>query len=124
MVKIATTLATGVVGALGGLVMGFAFAGPGNWLGPMPEVAAIMLGTALAVLGLVIGVTLSLLSNYLENLRDYVFAGVVSCLAINLVMSLGAAGLTDGWSLFQAALLGAFFGSVYKFALSKFSRMH
>ncbi len=124
LAKIATTLVTGVAGALAGLVLGFAFAGPGGWLGPMPEVAAIMLGTVLAVLGLAVGVTLSLLSSYLEYLRDYLVAGVVACLVINLVLSLGTGGPTDASAFLQVTLLGAYFGSVYKFALSKFSKMN
>ncbi len=123
LVKIATTLATSVVGAVVGFVLGFALAGPGGWLGPMPVVAAWFMATAFAILGLGVGTVLSVLSGKLEFMRDYVTVSLVSCLTFNLFLSLSSGAPTDGWAFLQIALLGLFYGVVYKLALDKFAKI-
>lgn len=120
--KIATVLATGVIGAVAGFVLGYAYAGPGGWLGPMPLVAGMFIATYLAILGLAIGTVLSTLSN--QTWPYLVVIGAIASLVANAVLALLLGGGLEfsGEVLFQGVTIGAAFGLVYKVAGNWLSR--
>ncbi len=120
--KIATVLATGVIGALAGFVLGYVSSGQGGWLGPMPLVAAMFLATYLAILGLAVGTVLSTLSN--QSWTNFVVIGAIASLVTNAVLALimGGGLEVSGEVLFQGVTIGAALGLVYKVAGNWLSR--
>jgi len=121
--KIASVLATGVTGAIAGFALGFASAGSGGWLGPMPLVAAMFISTYLAILGLIVGAALSFVSS--KSLTYLILAGALASLIANIVLAflLGGGLELSLAALAQGALIGAAFAGVYKLACNWLSTL-
>lgn len=120
--KIATVLATAVVAALAGFVLGFAYAGPGGWLGPMPLVAGLFIATYLAILALVVGSVISTLPQ--ATWWKCVGTGVASSLVANLGLAVLLGGPPDFalQALAESSGLGMAIAVVYKLTGNWLSR--
>lgn len=120
--KIAAVLVTAVVAALAGFVLGFALAGPGGWLGPMPLVAGFFIATYLAVLALLVSCVISAWPQV--TWWKCVGIGAVSSLAANLVLAVLLGGPPDFafQALAESIGLGVAIAVVYKVAGKMLSR--
>ncbi|MDX2106603.1 MAG: hypothetical protein SFY67_09390 [Candidatus Melainabacteria bacterium] len=120
--KIATVLATAVVAAAAGFVLGFAYAGPGGWLGPMPIVAGLFIATYLAILALVVGSVISTLPQ--ATWWKCVGTGAASSLVANLGLAVLLGGPPDFalQALAESSGLGMAIAVVYKMTGNWLSR--